>query len=505
MSQTYQALAKKMPRLAKELGPFDFSSTLKIDKRRLSWQAPDGKRAFVSIAFAASFLRGQRNMAKVSQGFRAFAAGKYAEALTAYEVALKQNPFDVATRCRMGAVYQKLGLPQKAREQFAWGVRDLDEVGSHQMKSWCLLGMAQTNLVLGEYKPAGSFAHRVLKLPDYKGRHKQAGAVLQAVVCFKTAASGASPAPFRLSCRGAELRFILDRLETVYSYLSIKQKRHGFSYAEAKKKVRARVEAAKNEAEYRAALNGFLKRFKDGHLRINYEKAATGKGKKKKLPPAVTHRWLPGRVLLTRISRLWGDPKPIEKGLARGLKKLKRARALVVDLRGNGGGSDAIAFAYITRMVAKPIALGRISVRLSREVLARYPHYAKMLSPDAARPGYSRWWDYNVPSNTTRGFKGPVVVLIDRACYSSCEGTALAFKSSGLGRLYGQATGGGSANPIKIRLPVTAGKLMVPTWIQVMPNGKLLEDNGVSPHVALPVGEDALKRALADVRKRLRR
>lgn len=98
-----------------------------------------------------------------------------------------------------------------------------------------------------------------------------------------------------------------------------------------------------------------------------------------------------------------------------------------------------------------------------------------------------------------------MAVLIDRRCYSSCESTALALKASGLGRLYGQTTGGGSANPVQIELPITAGKLMVPTWIHEMPDGKLLEDNGVTPHVVLPLKEDALRRALADIRKKLRR
>jgi hypothetical protein len=38
---------------------------------------------------------------------------------------------------------------------------------------------------------------------------------------------------------------------------------------------------------------------------------------------------------------------------------------------------------------------------------------------------------------------------------------------------------------------------MVPTWIQRMPDNELLEDHGVSPHVALEPGRDALQPALA--------
>jgi C-terminal processing protease CtpA/Prc len=57
--------------------------------------------------------------------------------------------------------------------------------------------------------------------------------------------------------------------------------------------------------------------------------------------------------------------------------------------------------------------------------------------------------------------------------------------------------GGGSANPITIRLPISGGELSVPTWIQLMPDGRLLEDNGVSPDIEVAPGQDCLTAALA--------
>lgn len=508
IAPTYRSMIKTMPAVKKLLGPFDFATaSMKVSGRRLSWRAEDGQRAFVSVAFAASYMRGKRNWDQVGKGFRAFTAGKYAEALAAYRQALKENPYDEATRCRMAEVHARMGQLAEARRLFARGVEHLDELGSHQMKGWCLAGLASADLALGHTASAAKEARLLLTLPDYKGRHAGARAVLQAVKCLTSAPApkDQTSAPFRLQCREAEFRFITGKLESVYSYLETKQQRHGFSYAEIKEQCQREVAAATDEAAYRAAIKTLLGQFKDGHLRLKVRPQSSKAGKARKQPPAVTHRWLPGRVLVTRISRLWGDPAPIKKALTRGLKKLGRARALIVDLRGNGGGNDALAFEYITRLVARPIPLGRVSLRISPESMGKNPDYTKIFRPDRSRPGYSSWWVHTLSPRTKKSYAGPIAVLIDRRCYSSCEGAALAFKNSGLARLYGQATGGGSANPVLIDLPITAGQLMVPTWIHVMPDGKLLEDNGVAPDVALAPGEDALQRALADIRQRLRR
>ena len=498
----WRALIQKAPAVKKLLGPFDFQrAAMKVSGRRLSWRPEDQKRAFVTIAFAASFLRGQRNWDQVSRGFRAYRAGKYREAVAAYQQALKINPHDGATRCREGAAHEKLGQLAEAHGLFSRGVKHGDELDSHQMRGWCLLGLATTSLGLGKLDEAEKSARALLALPDFKGRHNQARAMIEDVGCLRRGRQR----PFDLKCRRAELRFILGKLETVYSYLDYKQRRHGFSYAALRQRALDRVAAATDEAAYRAAVSELLQHFKDGHLRLKVPPPAGKNVKAHKLPAAVAHRWMPGRVLVTRVRRLWGDKEPIRQGLARGLKQLRRARALVVDLRGNGGGDDALAFEYITRMVARPIPMGRLSLRMSVEAMAKHPGYVLTFRPDPRRPGWSRWRDHALEPKTKKSFAGPVAVLIDRRCYSSCESAALAFRGSGLAQLYGQTTGGGSANPVFIALPVSAGKLMIPTWHHVMPGGKMLEGNGVAPHVALPADEDALERALADIRERLRK
>ena len=292
-----------------------------------------------------------------------------------------------------------------------------------------------------------------------------------------------------------ELNFITDKLERVYSHLEAKQKRHRFRYRAVKARAAERVRRATSDTEHRAALAALLAAFHDGHLKLVLPGDAP-----RPRGPAVTHRWLPGKILLTRIARLFGDQRGIRRELRRGLALLRRARGLIIDLRGNPGGNNSTSFDYVARLFDQPITIGRSSVRLSPDLLARRPHYHDIYPPDPARPGFARWREAIIEPRTREGFAGPVAVLIDHGCYSSCESTALALKQSGRARLYGQATGGGSANPITFDLPYTRGKLMVPTWIFIKPGGEPLEDNGIKPHVVLDVGENPLARAAKQMR-----
>jgi hypothetical protein len=300
-----------------------------------------------------------------------------------------------------------------------------------------------------------------------------------------------------------EFQLITATLERAYSYLQIKQKRWRFSYSQLKSTYEKRLSELKGMKDYRNLLREFLGHFKDGHLRINYPRAGSQPGSTQ-MAPAISHRWVGHGILLTRIARLWGDEKAIAKGLNEGLTKLKSARALIVDLRGNGGGNDALVLDYISKIVPRRIPLGRVSLRLSPEVLGQRPHYKRLYQPDPSRPGYSLWLPLFVEPQTKTGFSGPIAVLIDKACYSSCETAALAFRVSQVATLYGQATGGGSANPIFIKLP-RGGKMMVPTWIHRVPGGKLLEDNGIAPHTVLKPTVNADKIATINLRQKLER
>jgi D-aminopeptidase len=157
---------------------FELSSTLKVEGDLASWTAPNGLAAFLSVTVAASHLQGRDNWETVTQGYEAYKAGKYEEAVTAYKRALEVNPLDAATQCRMGTAYQKLEQNTEARRCFREGADNEADIGDSALRSMCWLGLAQTELALKNPAAAKVAAEHVLALPDAFDRHEAARKVL---------------------------------------------------------------------------------------------------------------------------------------------------------------------------------------------------------------------------------------------------------------------------------------------------------------------------------------
>ena len=317
----------------------------------------------------------------------------------------------------------------------------------------------------------------------------------------ETVAPGVFEVPFRVARRApltaqereAEALFILGKMETVYSHLENKQKLFGFSYAAVKEQFLSRVRAAGSDSEYRAALREFIKLFSDPHLSAAFYDG--GSQPQPPQPPAVTNTLTEDGILITRVSRLTGEPEEFEKGFGESLELAKNARALVVDMRGNHGGNDGYTRSYISLLIDKPIPAGRVTIKISSETLARYGE----LEEDPENPGWTPFLRGVIQPRGDSPFKGPVAMLIDGGCVSSCEGSAVMFKFSGMAKLYGETTMGSSGYPVTIPLPHSSGAVRIPTWIQIQPDGTPIEDHGIEPHVPTATGE-ALDRALADIR-----
>lgn len=303
-------------------------------------------------------------------------------------------------------------------------------------------------------------------------------------------------APLAAEEREAEALFILGKLETVYSHLENKQKIFGFSYAAVKSQLLSAVRAAGSDKEYRAALRKFIGIFSDPHLSAAFYDGAAQP--QQPLPPAVTNTLTEDGVLITRVSRLHGEPEEFEKGLGESLELAKKAKALVVDMRGNPGGNDGYTRAYISYLIDKPIPAGRVTIKISSETLARYGE----LEEDAENPGWTPFMRGQIQPRGDSPFKGPVAMLIDGGCVSSCEGSAVMFKFSGMAKLYGETTMGSSGYPVTIPLPYSRGSVRIPTWIQIQPDGAPIEDHGIEPHVRVE-SPKALEAALADIRAAL--
>jgi len=302
------------------------------------------------------------------------------------------------------------------------------------------------------------------------------------------------------SARLAEFQFITSKIEAVYSHLGSKQKNYNFSYEVLKTQYQEAVREAVSDSDYKNALRLFFKAFHDPHLTVQFS-IGQKSGPDQVPGAAVVNTMTDDMILITRITRLSGDSAEIRAGLQKSLELANSAKALIVDLRGNGGGNDGLAYEYISRLVAQDIPQGTYSVRISSESIEKFGE----LPEDPARPGFSIWVDMSLPSRTSEAFKGPIGVLIDGGCVSSCEGTAVTFKFSGVATMYGSRTRGSSGNPVTIALPVTNGSFRVPRWIRKMPDGIPIEDHGILPDIEVGNPQNTLTIALQDIRTKIQR
>ncbi len=153
----------------------------RVDGYGLEWEERSQVAAYVAIAFAAWSLHGQgAGWEKVGEGYRAYREGQYEEALAAYARALEQDPYDVATRCRLAAVHQALDQPDQAAPLLDYALQRLDEVADAPMKAWCLEARAEVALERGELEKTRGAALLLQELADSEGARARAAELLQA-------------------------------------------------------------------------------------------------------------------------------------------------------------------------------------------------------------------------------------------------------------------------------------------------------------------------------------
>ena len=227
-----------------------------------------------------------------------------------------------------------------------------------------------------------------------------------------------------------------------------------------------------------------------------------GKARSEMVPPRepITHEWVgeDGDIALVRLNT-FNDPVTAERFEAL-FEELLRAKAMILDIRENGGGNSGIGWRVLKLLTSGPFNSSawytrayRPAFREWRRPEGRYTRSASVIAPDGER-----------------AFDGPVVVLTSPRTYSAAEDFCVSFRTMGRGTVIGEPTGGSTGQPLRLRLPggLTAA---VCSKRDRFPDGTEFVGVGIQPDIAVSstvsdirAGSDTvLEAAIAELARQL--
>jgi hypothetical protein len=150
------------------------------------------------------------------------------------------------------------------------------------------------------------------------------------------------------------------------------------------------------------------------------------------------------------------------------LEQFQESPALIIDVRMNGGGSDALALSVASRFFDRPRTFAYVRYRMGDGHDDLTPALARTGTPGGA-------WQ----------FGKPILLLVGRGCYSSTETFILALGSLPQVTVVGDTTGGGSGNPTVFALG-GGWSYSLPRWIEYDSDLRVIEWAGVAPERVIP-------------------
>lgn len=152
--------------------------------------------------------------------------------------------------------------------------------------------------------------------------------------------------------------------------------------------------------------------------------------------------------------------------------EIRKASALILDIRRNGGGSSGYGTRILSYLTSKGGPGEAATTRLYR------PAYRAWGTIDEWTPE-QKW---NVGSRGDDIFRRPIVLLIGAGTFSAAEDFAASFDMLKVGTIIGEPSGGSTGQPLSFRLP-GGGSARVCTLQTRYADGRDFVGTGIQPHI----------------------
>ena len=207
--------------------------------------------------------------------------------------------------------------------------------------------------------------------------------------------------------------------------------------------------------------------------------------------PGESHRVLPSGFGYFRFTQ-W--TVGITAGVLEAINELKNTPGMVIDLRGNPGGSAHAVNLVLRRFFPKHAELGQTTTRSGKPV-ALFFGAVEIIKLKTSVPG------------DADAYKGPVVILVNSGSASASELFASTMQASGRAAIVGQPSCGCLLGFLGYARVPGGAELAYSEVGFRLPNGKRIEGEGVIPDVPVPLTAHDLQmnrdRALEEAQARL--
>lgn len=181
---------------------------------------------------------------------------------------------------------------------------------------------------------------------------------------------------------------------------------------------------------------------------------------------------LPGDIAWVQLRSFEDDSAAVAFEAA--FADIAKARALILDVRENGGGNSGVGHRILATLAKQPFPTSKWRTRDYR------PAFRAWGEAEGSYLGESS----SIAPNASLHFAGPVLLLTSPRTYSAAEDFALSFELMKRGRIVGQASGGSTGQPLTFSLP-GGGGARICAKRDSFPDGREFVGVGIQPQVVV--------------------